>query len=891
MSQTLTASDSVVPETSHRPSLEPNRRDALEAFEAEVRRRQRAEETLEAELADAKLLQSVSTELIPEKHIGTLYEKLVDAAVRIMRSDFASMQMFYPEKPPRGALRLLASRGFSAEAQRCWEWVSHETASSCGEVLRSGKRVIATDVEQCGFLIRMGGLEAYLGAGIRAMQSTPLISRAGKLVGMISTHWRRPHEPSERDLRVFDLLVRQAADLLERTHAEERLRLSEERLASDLEAMTQLYELGNRCAQDGDQRVRLQDILDLAIKLTGAAKGTIQLVDPNSGTLVTKVHRGFSPGYLDFLRPAAEGNATASALALKDGRRAIIEDIATSELFVGSEMLPVMLSEGIRALQSTPLVSSAGRVQGIISTHFDKAHRPSDRKLRMLDLLARQAGDYLQRIEGERKLRESEERYRDLFESIEQGFCTIEVLFDEAGKAIDYRFLLVNAAFERQTGIVRAQGRRMREIAPSHEEYWFETYGQIALSGEPRRFENTAEHVGRHYEVCAWRIGDAHERKVGVLFNDITARRRAAETESRLAAIVEHSSDAILSIDLDATIRSWNHGAERLYGYTSGEAIGRTVSMLIPADRENEEPRILDRIKRSETVQHYETVRRRKDGTLIDVSLTVSPLKDPLGRVVGASKVARDITERVRARELLERTVAERTAQLRETVSELEAFSYSIAHDMRAPLRAMNGYARFLERDFAAHLPENGQHFLRRIALGAGRLDRLITDVLNYSKISRGEMPLEKVDIEKLAREIVETYPNLRDSGATVVVEGPIPAVLGNTAGLTQSISNLLSNAVKFVAPGTKASVRISGERRSEIVRFSVADNGIGIDEEGRHRIFRLFQRLNLASEFEGTGIGLTIARKAVERMNGKIGVDSTPGLGSVFWIELPPAE
>lgn len=864
----------------------------ITAFEAEVRRRQRAEERLEAELADAKLLQRISAELIPEQDVGAIYEKLVDAAVRIMHSDFASMQMFYPAKGSKGALRLLASRGFSLEAQRCWEWVSHETASSCGEVLRSGRRVVASDVEQCEFLIRMGGLAAYLGAGIRAMQSTPLISRSGKLVGMLSTHWRHPHEPSERDLRVFDLLVRQAADLIERTHAEQRLRESEERLAADLDAMTRLYELGNRCAGGEKSRAEcLEAILDAAIELSGAEKGNIQLFDENSGALVIEAQRGFGRRFLELFDRMGHASATACSLALNTGRRAIVEDITTSEHFVGQPTLPVLLAEGVRAVQSTPLISSAGKVQGVISTHFGKIHRPSERELRMLDLLARQAGDYLQRIETARKLRDSEERYRDLFESIDQGFCTIEVLFDDAGKAVDYRFLLVNPAFERQTGVVGAGGRRMREIAPRHEEHWFEIYGHIALTGEPRRFENEAKELGRRYEVYAWRIGEAHERKVGVLFNDITDRRRAAESESRLAAIVEHSSDAIVSIDIDAKILSWNQGAERLYGYTPAEAVGRHVSLLIPENRENDEPQILEKIRRGEAVTHYETVRRRKDGTLVDVSLTVSPLKDSSGRVVGASKVARDITERVRARETLERTVAERTAQLRETVSELEAFSYSIAHDMRAPLRAMNGYARFLQIDFGEKLPPVGKNFLNRITQGAGRLDRLITDVLNYSKIARGEMLLENVDIEKLTQEIVDTYPNLRDSGATVTVEAPIPSVLGNTAALTQCISNLLSNAVKFVAPGTKAQVRIYGEIRGDRVRYSVEDTGIGIDDEGRHRIFRMFQRLNLATEFEGTGIGLTIVRKAVERMNGEVGVDSTPGVGSIFWIELPAAK
>jgi PAS domain S-box-containing protein len=862
-------------------------RDITEQHRAEEALRQ-SQARLETELADSKLLQSVSAELISEQDINALYQKLVNAAVTIMRSDFASMQMFYPE---RGALRLLASHGFSEEAQHCWEWVCHETPSSCGEVLRSGRRVVATNVEECEFLVRMGGLQAYLAAGIRAMQSTPLISRSGKLVGMISTHWRGPHKPSDRDFQLFDILARQAADVIERVGAEDRLRQSEERLAADLRAMTLLYDLGNECVQSNDDKTRcLEKILDTAIDLSHAAKGNLQLFDKSSDALVIAAQRGFSQKFLDFFASVRNETSTACGVAMKSGERIVVEDVANNEIFATQPSREILLGENVRALQSTPLVSATGNLLGMISTHFARTHSPSERELRMFDLLARQTADYLERKDAESKFAESEARYRTLFESIDQGFCTIEVLFSETGKAVDYRFLLVNPAFERQTGIANATGRRMREIAPLHEEHWFEIFGKIALTGEALRFENRAAQLGRYYEGYAWRLDPPEGRIVGILFNDITNRQRAEETERRLAAIVEHSDDAIISTDLDAIIRSWNRGAERLYGYTAQEAIGQPVSILIPSDREDEEPRILERIRRGETVEHYETVRCQKNGTRMNISLTVSPLKDGDGRVVGASKVARDISDKVRARETLEQTVVERTERLRDTVAELEAFSYSIAHDMRAPLRAMRGYSQFLQSDFEASLPEEGKEFLRRIAAGAARLDKLITDVLNYSTISRNQMPLENVDVEKLIGEILELYPNIRQAGTLIFVTTPIPPVTGNAAALTQCISNLISNAVKFVAPGTTPQVRIWAESRGEVVRVCFEDNGIGISVDGQKQIFRMFQRLNPAAEFEGTGIGLTIVRKAVERMGGNVGVQSELGVGSRFWIELPRA-
>lgn len=191
---------------------------------------QRSRAQLEAELADTKLLQSISTELIREDNIEVLYKRLVEAAVAIMNSDFASMQMLYPERGKGGELRLLASHGFTQQTVQFWQWVSVDSGSTCGEALRCGRRVIVTDVEQCDFIAGTADLAEYLQAGIHAIQSTPLLSRDGKVVGMISTHWRKPHQPSEHNLRLLDILARQAADLIERRRVQDALRQQTETL-------------------------------------------------------------------------------------------------------------------------------------------------------------------------------------------------------------------------------------------------------------------------------------------------------------------------------------------------------------------------------------------------------------------------------------------------------------------------------------------------------------------------------------------------------------------------------------------------------------------------------------------------------------------------------------
>ena len=280
-----------------------------------------------------------------------------------------------------------------------------------------------------------------------------------------------------------------------------------------------------------------------------------------------------------------------------------------------------------------------------------------------------------------------------------------------------------------------------------------------------------------------------------------------------------------------------------------------------------------------------------------------APSEDQLRYVDIVTRTAAILIERDRAQralresqeqlahhaQMLEHRVSERTAELQETISELESFSYSISHDMRAPLRAMQSFAQILAEEYGGQIGPEGKDYIRRIITASDRMDRLIQDVLIYSRVTRTELKLEPVILEKLLDGILESYPQFQAPTALVEIQRPLPVVMANEAALTQCLSNLLGNAVKFVSPGITPHVRIWAEVRDGRARVLVRDNGIGIEQDAHEKIFHIFQQLDRS--YEGTGIGLSIVRKAAERMGGSVGVHSRLGRGSTFHLELNLAQ
>jgi PAS domain S-box-containing protein len=355
--------------------------------------------------------------------------------------------------------------------------------------------------------------------------------------------------------------------------------------------------------------------------------------------------------------------------------------------------------------------------------------------------------------------------------------------------------------------------------------------------------------------------------------------RRSDEQRFQLAAIVESSGDAIIASTLDEHIRSWNKGAERLFGYTEEEVIGQPLSLLLPSGCEAKEPALLARLAKGEAVAPFETRRRRKDGSDLDVSVTISPVRDSGGDLVGASIAARDISEWKRA----EANVLSAREATEAANRELEAFNYSVAHDLRAPLRGIDGFSQLLLEDYGGVLDAEGQHYLRRVRDAAQHMGRLIDSLLGLARLTRVNVRRERVDLSGLAR---ATADGLKESEPDRVVEFVIGdgfTEKGDGALLGAAIENLLNNAWKFTRNQPNARIEFGSTQDGGQTTYFVRDNGAGFDMAFASKLFGVFQRLHTTSEFEGTGVGLATVQRIVRRHGGRVWGEGKVGEGACF--------
>jgi PAS domain S-box-containing protein len=520
--------------------------------------------------------------------------------------------------------------------------------------------------------------------------------------------------------------------------------------------------------------------------------------------------------------------------------------------------------------------------------------------------------DITERRDSQAATRTSEIRYRRLFEAARDG---ILILDPESRKITDANPFMSELLGYRHKELV---GKELWEIGLLKDEKASRTAFRELQDKHFIRYEDLPLQTkgGQRHEVeFVSNLYDEDGRKViQCNIRDITQRKRAEgalrASEERFRALFELGPVAVYSCDASGTIREFNRRSTELWGRKpeTGDASERFCGSFklhlpngtfMPHEQCPMAQVLNGKIPEARDV---EVLIERPDGSRITAITNIVPLKNDRSEITGAINSFYDITERHRAEEALlsakneiamhalelERVVMERTGELRDTICELEGFSYSVSHDMRAPLRAMQSFAQFLVDEYGSKLDEQGINYLHQIMRSAVRLDRLIQDVLSYTRILHAKLPMECVDLDRLVRDIIQTHPNGQPVQPEIQIKGTLPKVVGNEALLAQCISNLLSNAAKFVSPGTVPHVDVSAEAiEDDLIRLWFKDNGIGISPENHDRIFRLFERIHPAAEYEGTGIGLTIVRKAAERMGAEVGFESKLGKGSNFWMQL----
>ncbi len=454
----------------------------------------------------------------------------------------------------------------------------------------------------------------------------------------------------------------------------------------------------------------------------------------------------------------------------------------------------------------------------------------------------------------------------------------------------------VNAATEEVTGLDRAA-----LIGTDFSSYFTDPdkalagYQKVFREGFVRDYRLELRHRDGHctsvlYNASVYRDESGNVAGVFAAARDITERERAEaalrQTQERFSSMIEGVRDyAIVFLEPDGRVASWNKGAERIKGFRAEEIVGQHFSRFYaPADVASGKPGLELREAAAEGRFEDEDWRIRRDGTYFWANVIITALRDLDGKLTGFVKITRDLTERRRAEEEIRRY----TEELRRSNQELEHFAYVASHDLQEPLRTVSSFAQLLARRYRGKLDQDADEFIDFVVQGASRMQTLINDLLAFSRVGTRGAPFATVNCEEVLAAAKENLDAaIADSGA-VIMHDPLPILAGDDMQLVQLFQNLFGNAIKFRRPEETPRIHVSAAKEGDAWHFSVRDNGIGIDPGYFERIFIIFQRVHGRDEYPGTGIGLAICKKIVERHGGRIWVESQPGKGSTFHFTIP---
>ncbi len=486
--------------------------------------------------------------------------------------------------------------------------------------------------------------------------------------------------------------------------------------------------------------------------------------------------------------------------------------------------------------------------------------------------------DIIERKKAEQALRQSEEKYRNLFSTMGEGFGLHEIILDSEGKPCDYRFLELNDAFERLTGLSRekAIGKAVKEILPGIESYWIEAYGSVALTGEAIHFENYSAPLDKWYGIYAYSPAN---QQFAVLFGDITERKRAEErlheSEQRWATTLASIGDAVIATDATCKITFMNSVAEGLTGWTFPEATGKPITEVLciinektRAVVENPVTRVIQKACVVGLANH--TILVKKDGTEIPIDDSGAPIRDEEGNITGVVLVFRDITERRKGEQIK------------------DEFIGMVSHELRTPMTVITGALSVAMSEGID--PEEAKELLRDAKDSSEDLAQILDNLVELSRYqsNRLRLTITRTNIGQLIKNIAETEKSRLDSHhLSLTIADNLPPIDVDEVRIRQIIRNLLSNASKYSPLDTE--IHISVEKRDDIILIGVKDHGRGISSEDQTKLFQSFERLQeTSSNNPGLGLGLLVCKRLVEAHGGHIRVESEEGEGSTFYFSLP---
>lgn len=1067
----------------------------------DITERKQAEASIAAELAATQLLRDLGAQLVADGNEQTLYQAILRAAITLTGADAGTVQIL---DPATHDLLLLATEGFDQAMTTHFAHVSARSNTPCGVALATNRRAFV-DFDAPPDADPDGALRMHRDAGYLSAQSTPLIARSGRPIGMLSTHWRAHYRPGERELRFLDLLARQAADLIEQRQAEEALRHAAELdafrvalndalrpLVDPIEipaaacrllgehlgvnrvvyagiegdrfilrpgyvngaapfagrgpvaafgaAFTEAYRRGESIAVDdvrADQRFtdaekaallaadiaafagvmlmkegqwvgafgahhatprqwkaaelaliqevaeRIWDSVERA-RVEAALRASEErqtfllqlndrlnlLTDPEEvqyqaacalGAYLGASRVGYAEdqgdgetivvtrNYIDGVsgiegRYRYDDYGPGLLREFRAGRTVVRPDIANDPTLTDAEKAAHAVLQ-LGTTINVPLLK-AGRLVAVLFMHYRTARSWSDDELALLEAVAARTWDSVERARIEAALRVSEERYRTLLDSIDQGFCLFEMLYDSDGTPIDYCFLKVNPTFERHTGLRDPVGKTARELVPNLESHWFEIYGRVAATGEPLRFEQGSAAMGRWFEVEAVRVGDAERRQVALIFTDVTARRQADVDTRFLSEVSEQirvSEDADQLLSAIAQLLGQHLQAARCFFSEIDDQGDRwrvrheyRLPATLPAFSDQRplsafSPPVLDALRAGRTVSNSDTALDERTAPLY------AEVYQPLGirafvavplrrnsRWVADLVVSVDAPRPWTAREIsLVETVAERTwnaieklrfaaaqqayaerlqqlyaqehaarAQAEEASRIKDDFLATVSHELRTPLTAFLGYAELLQRRKRdeTYIAQTVEKMVKSAKAQAA----LIEDLLDVSRIVSGKLrmklePIELTDVIRAALDTVRPTVEAKRLRLQTDLDQAGSLVRGDGRRLQQVVWNLLSNATKFTPPGGSITVRLALVGSS--AELTVSDSGQGIHADFLPYVFERFRQADSSSHraYGGLGLGLAIVRHLVELHGGTVAATSDgAGQGAIFTVRLP---